>query len=872
MTNLFSESANKPQEQVIVLGKTFSSEDERRTWFREELRKKLPELKKLEGFPIGEDEDIVNLSDPPFYTACPNPWLNDFIAEWEEEKKELEKRGQRTMDFEVTEPYAADVSEGKNNPIYNAHSYHTKVPHPAIMRYILHYTQPGDIVFDGFAGTGMTGVAASMCEKPDPGFKYEIEKENPEVKWGKRNAICGDLSPVATYISYNLNNIFHNPDDFKRKISKIKAQYDWMFKTKHLGNESGDIQYTVWSEIVICDNCQHEIPFMNLFVKIGLGKILDEAHCPHCNNAILRNKISRKTNTVIDNITGDTTKEVVSLPFLICYKYNGKRFFKSPDQQDLQLIEKIEGESVNSFVPIDLLMDGDKMTDPRNKYIDRVHKFYSYRNLLILSALWDVATLQEKFYLTNSISRNLTKLNRFIVNKHNPNGRINGPLSGTLYVPSEIVEQNPFDIIDYKLYTSHINIGKQSLFCGSATNLSNIQSDTIDYVFIDPPFGANIMYSELNFITESWLKVRTNNTKEAIENKTQRKTQFGYQSLMLDSLREFYRILKPGKWMTVEFSNTNAGIWNSIQTAISNAGFIICNVSALDKVHGGIKSMRYTTSVKQDLIITCYKPSSEFDRTFDHHKHSDVGVWDFVEEHLAHLPIHLISGDSTTAIIERSPKILFDRLISFYVQRSLPVPIDAGKFQQGLRERFIERDGMFFTHEQAAEYEKKKAEVPNFIQLSIFVASEQDAIYWLRNILDKAPKTEQDLHPLWMKEVAANMRKGDNLPEMRTILEENFLKDELGKWYVPDAENEADLEKLRNRRLMKIFEEYRAEAAKPKGKLKEVRVEALRAGFKQCYQDKDFTTIVTVGDRIPNNLLMEDEVLLQFYDIATSRI
>jgi hypothetical protein len=55
------------------------------------------------------------------------------------------------------------VSEGKNDPIYNAHSYHTKVPHKAIMRYILHYTQPGDIVFDGFCGTGMTGVAAQMC-------------------------------------------------------------------------------------------------------------------------------------------------------------------------------------------------------------------------------------------------------------------------------------------------------------------------------------------------------------------------------------------------------------------------------------------------------------------------------------------------------------------------------------------------------------------------------------------------------------------------------------------------------------------------------------------------------------------------------------
>jgi hypothetical protein len=118
----------------------------------------------------------------------------------------------------------------------------------------------------------------------------------------------------------------------------------------------------------------------------------------------------------------------------------------------------------------------------------------------------------------------------------------------------------------------------------------------------------------------------------------------------------------------------------------------------------------------------------------------------------------------------------------------------------------------------------------------------------------------------------AGVRKGDVLPELAVILEENFLKNESGKWYAPDPENEADLDKLRNKRLLRLFEGYKQETAKPKGKLKEVRVEALRTGFKQCYQDKDFKTIVTIGDRIPNNLLMEDEVLLQFYDIAISRV
>lgn len=178
---------------------------------------------------------------------------------------------------------------------------------------------------------------------------------------------------------------------------------------------------------------------------------------------------------------------------------------------------------------------------------------------------------------------------------------------------------------------------------------------------------------------------------------------------------------------------------------------------------------------------------------------------------------------------------------------------------------------MFFTNEQVVEYDRKKSEVPSFIQLSLLISSEQDSVFWLKNLLKEKPLTYQDIRPLWMQALAG-VRKGDVIPEMETILKENFLQDSNDKWYLPDPENEADLEKLRNKRLLKQFEIYKKEAQIPRAKIKEVRVEALRVGFKQCYQDKDFKTIVQIGDRIPNNLLMEDEVLLQFYDIASSRV
>lgn len=865
------EQDNTPK-KVTVLGLTFNSEEERRQYFRDELRTKLPELKLMEGFPIGEDEDIINLSDPPFYTACPNPWLNDFITEWEVEKEQLEKEGKRTSNLVVDEPYTADISEGKNNPIYNAHTYHTKVPHPAIMRYILKYTQPGDIVFDGFAGTGMTGVACSQLSKPTSDYKFKIESEDHTVKWGKRHGIVADLSPIASFIASNYNKKIEFErfeEEATTLLDKIEKEYSWMFETLHSdGITKGKVKYFVWSDIYLCKNCGAEVNFYKSAVDPISGKVSELIECESCGNRAPKRKYDKLFNSYYDPIIGETQREIKRELVLIKYWIGKKTFEKSPDDFDFKILKKVEElEIIN--LPTTKISKGDKTGEPIRLGINYSHQMFFKRILVIVHELFKSSKSNELKLLVNSQITNLSKQNRYRPGVSFPFN----PLNGTLYIGAQISEANPFWAFNNKVkkFCSAFYLTDTNLVSTSSATQTNLNNESVDYIFTDPPFGLNLMYSELNFFMESWLKVLTNSEKEAIENKTQHKDKIAYNRLMELSFKEFFRVLKPNKWMTVEFSNTSASIWNGIQLAIQNSGFIIANVTGIDKKQRSFNAVNSVTAVKQDLVISCYKPSSVFDQKFKQNQNTDVAIWDFVVEHLQHLPIHLKKENSTTAIIERSPKILFDRLIAFYVQKGLPVPIDAGKFQQGLHERYIERDGMFFTNEQVQVYDKKKEEHPNLIQYSLFVSSEQDGVLWLKNYLKNKPSTYQDIRPDWMQAIGG-VRKGDVIPEMETILEENFLKDDAGKWYLPDPENEADLEKLRNKRLVKQFETYKAEALKPKGKIKEVRVEALRAGFKQCYQDKDFQTIVRVGDRIPNNLLMEDEVLLQFYDIAASRV
>ena len=877
------EEKNKP---VTCLGIEFPNDDARREYFREELRKKLPELRQIEGFPIGKDEDLIRLSDPPYYTACPNPWLNDFIAEWEKEKVQLEVEGKRKKDFEVKEPYASDVSEGKNNPVYTAHTYHTKVPHPAIIRYILQYTQPGDIILDGFAGTGMTGVAASACSNSKDEIAVRINGEwekqfGHKPNWGTRHAIIGDLSPYATNIAYFYNtpvNILQLKSEVKRIQKEMEEECGWMYTTTNSkGEPTGKISFVAWSDVRVCHACGKEYVFWEQAYDYKNHCMKDDYVCPHCQAKQSNNSINA-TETYYDVFLNKPITRIKQQPVIVVAKANKEKIQRSPTKYDFDLLKRIEETSSDGFFPLDDLPAGQETQRNIDRGITHAHHFYTKRNLIALSKLYSkiesspiAHTLRFMFTGMLTVSSNMNR-----VRVSNPYNRGKGHLSGTLYVSGASTETSILDQINERLETMNRAIEvlslqrSNALYVGSANRLT-IADSTIDYIFTDPPFGANLNYSELNFLSEPWLRVITNNDYEAIENTAQGKNAQHYRDTMAHCFHEYYRVLKPGKWMTVEFSNTSAAVWNSIQSALQYAGFVIANVAALDKQQGSFKAVTTTTAVKQDLVITCYKPSDKLSAQFKLQMDRKDVVWDFIQQHLEHLAVHIEKGNQTTTVIERSPKILFDRLISYYVQHGLPVPMDAQEFQQGLRERFVERDEMFFTVTQAAEYEEKRKHTDGFAPMGIIVSDEANGIEWLKNLLREAPKTYQQIQPEWMQAING-LRKGDILPELKTLLEENFIEMPDGKWRLPNIQDDKDVNALRTRALLKEFKIYVDVAQKPKAKIKEARVEALRAGFKQCYVDKDFQTIVTVGDKIPQNLLTEDEVLLQFYDIAQSKL
>lgn len=880
----FGDDDSKP---VECLGMTFPNDAARRAHFTEILREKLkdPEFRKIEGFPIGEDEDIVALSDPPYYTACPNPFLEEFIAHFG-------TTYESDSDTHSKDPFAADVSEGKGEAFYNVHPYHTKVPHKAIMRHILHYTEPGDVVMDGFCGSGMTGVAAQLCgdlaEVSSLGFTVDDDgkmkaKDSTVASFGMRRAILCDLSPVATFIAAHLNKASKIARAIPHLLSSIEvaeSEWGWMYRTTLSGRDAdAKLMYTVLSDVFACHNCGQEVVYWNPGIK-SEKEAIEPPACQSCGSVVTKRESQKVFESYFDPITGSALKRVKRVPVMINAVVDGKRTDKLPNDYDIELIAKIEKTKSPFSYPTTPLRKGERYHKDGLHLIhfDRVDQFHTHRSLLAICAFLEACDQHNvgddgMFVVTSVLCKTASLMHNIGLKK----GKINlaGALPNVLYVPSTIAERNIFELLRGRIddvrrgfkFDTLTSTGV-AITASHAAHQVMLPDDCIDYIFVDPPFGNNLLYSDLNEIWEAWLQVRTEFSPEAIMSKTQAKGVPEYQELMKACFAEFYRVLKPGRWMTVEFHNSKNSVWNSIQEALSAVGFVVAAVQVLDKGQGTRNQMTQVGAVNKDLVISAYKPDGRFQEKFAEVEGTELGGWEFVRAHLERLPVFLGKDGRGSVIAERQNYLLFDRMVAFHVQRGLPVPLNASDFYLGLRQRFPERDAMYFLPEQVSEYERQRMEVRNWEQQELFVSDEKSAIQWVRSQLHSSPRRFGDLQPLYMQEAQRAWEKYEQPIELQIILDQNFIQNEDDTWRLPDSKKEADLEHLRHRDLLKEFQQY----LDTKGKLKVVRTEALRAGFKEAWQMKDYKTIVQMAKRIPDLIIQEDQALLMYYDNALTML
>lgn len=494
------------------------------------------------------------------------------------------------------EPYAVDVDAGKNTTLYQAHSYWTKVPPQGIRPYIDHFTDPGDLVLDPFCGSGMTGIAA-LSES--------------------RRVVLNDLGSAATHIAYNYNTPI-DPDRLELAVDKLEAEvadfFEWLYTTEcaDCGDER-EIKNTIWSEIRECPHCGETF---NLWEPAVIdekvedrknGFVRDEFDCPACETSLT------KTDPEYRGI------EVSRIEYKCTPCFGRKYGLKEPDEADRQLLEDVSDalEETELWYPTDEFPDGYNTRQPIQKGLTSVDKFYVDRALLALAKLWDEIQRWEDDAVREKLEFVFTAIANRTTRKHafRPWGGAGN--SATLFVPTFHREQNIWvtysrkanDIVKaqtelYEQYPEDLD-DYLRVHNGSATDMDFLPDNSVDYVFTDPPFGANINYSEMNFVWESWLGRKTDIELEAIVNSKQDKDVADYELLMRESFAEIKRVLKDGHWMTLVFNNSKAEVWNALQRSLRDAGFVIAQFATFDKQQPTLQQITSEGAVGQDVMVAC---------------------------------------------------------------------------------------------------------------------------------------------------------------------------------------------------------------------------------------------------------------------------
>jgi 16S rRNA G966 N2-methylase RsmD len=667
---------------------------------REILLTKLhdPAFRRIAGFPDADAAAILALSDPPSYTACPNPFLADFLA------------ATSPGAAPTGEPFAADVRIARHDPYSLAHSYHTKVSPLAVVQYIEHFTRPGDVVLDFFCGSGMTGLAAA-------GAPLGLVDGRPRLTAARpRRAVLIDLSPAATHVAAGHAARFTEAeiDAVAAIVAAVRRADRRSFAVPHRGHASrreawngrnghedrrirGDLEYLVWSEVWTCPDCGSDMVFGDAAYDPGTAKVAATVCCPGCRRLATKRNCRRRMEEYHDALLNCQAIRPRLVPLFAAYRARGRRYYRRALRTDAGPRVSFDGIPLPAPRPVRRGERFYKDALGTSYGVTHVHHFYSPRNLRALAVL-----LAE----TQNASPRVAQLLRFLVTSiavkasklmnYNADG-VGRVLKGTLYASSLVQECNPFWLAEIALKdirrlvaaTRHDpkNIRISTLSAAAPT----LPEASVDYVWIDPPFGKSLMYAELNQIWEWWLGVHTSDDHEAVLDVRRGKDLQEYTDLMTRCLAQAYRALKPGRWMTIAFHNSQRAVWNAIQEAVRRAGFVLADVRTLDK-----KLLTYKQSqqglARVDLVLSARKPDEVGTPDSKLGKSNVETAWRFVRRRLARLPL----PQNGEHLPERTRHLLFDRMVAHHLRRGVSVPLSAPEFFAGLRVRFAERDGMYF--------------------------------------------------------------------------------------------------------------------------------------------------------------------------------
>ena len=492
------------------------------------------------------------------------------------------------------------ITVPRTDPIYNCHAYLTKVPIGAIQPFIETFTKPGEMVVDFFAGSGMTGLAALTLN---------------------RRARLSDISVLGKHIAAGYLMDAPAPDvrdAANQAMAAARKAIGTLYRTKR-GSDGADVEMirTIWSFTYLCPTCAARMVYHEALTARGTVP----QKCPCCGGPFARRSWPRGEDVPVE---------------VVVQGENGRQVAQRVCETDMRRIRTALEDGRLGKVP-SLRITEDREMFSRSGLgrsgMTETGKFFSARNGIALVELWSAINDVED----DAIRQNL----RFAFTAILPRASMRyqwsakRPLNAqnqTYYIAPVYFEWNVLDLYGRKVNAvvraneavfgsgDSSNAGKLqdvSYEIASADKLAHLDDCSVDYVFTDPPFGSNIFYSDMNLFQEAWLAETTDHSSEAVVHTTGKRKNGSaerYGGLMRSAFSEAFRVLKPGRHMSVVFGNSSGRIWGLVQRALRDAGFKSSpvHVALLDKGQRSVKGLKSGSEgvVTVDLILTVERPAN----------------------------------------------------------------------------------------------------------------------------------------------------------------------------------------------------------------------------------------------------------------------
>jgi len=302
-----------------------------------------------------------------------------------------------------------------------------------------------------------------------------------------------------------------------------------------------------------------------------------------------------------------------------------------------------------------------------------------------------------------------------------PKGGYEWALSKVLDALKEIIELLPEDP------------PKPIIFCGTATNIP-LEDKSVPCIVVDPPYAANVMYSEVSDFFYVWLKrligdlfpeafktTLTEKEEEAVANparfkgmgKSAKKLALeDYKTKMEACFREMHRILKDDGVMTVMFTHRTAEAWSILATALMNAGFTFISSWPVRTEPPDKYGKQGKGVLKVTVLLTCRK-----------RKTNHPGIWEHIIDELREVAKQKIEEFSKLGIDGPDLKVsvygpVLGRFADYYPVKTATGreidPLEAlDLVTDVLNERFLQEAGIENVDKETAAYLNLLATFPN---------------------------------------------------------------------------------------------------------------------------------------------------------------